>query len=222
MVNSLTSLDVSGLTLTLERLYQEWPLKSYSAGRKIPLRKDEVCIIYRGVVRTQTLLQEGEEIILGFVGPMMPIFPDFTLLNVYEIYALTPVDLIRLSWSEVQKSDDLMQELNYKMICRLRHAEVLLALRSKRQTSERLIEFLSFLAQEYGEPTPDGILLKVQLTHQQIADTIGTTRVSITRMMGLLKKASLIKVGPSRNFYVTDELVKGTFSTTGTAQLTRI
>ncbi len=207
MADSLASLDVSGLKLILERLYQERPLRSYPVGKRIPLRNDEVCIIYRGIVRIQTLQSEGEESILGFVGPMMPILSDFTMFNVYEIYALTPVDLLRLSWSEVQKSDDLMRELNLTLIQRLRHTEALLALRSKRQTSERLIGFLSFLAQEYGRRTPQGILLEIQLTHQQIADTIGTTRVSITRMIGLLKKASLIKVSPTRSIYVTDGLL---------------
>lgn len=206
MANSLTSLDMNNLKLILEELYHGPPLSSYSTGRKIPLFDEEVCIIYRGIVRTQTLRQEGEECILGLIGPVMPVFSSFALLSSYEAYALTSVDLVRLRWAEVQKSDALTRELNRMLIRRLRHAEVLLALHSKRQVCERLIGFLCFLAQEYGKVTPQGIRLDIPLTHQQIADAISTTRVTVTRLLGVLKKASLIQVGPNRHIYVTDEL----------------
>jgi CRP-like cAMP-binding protein len=208
MANSLISVDMNSLKLMLEELYQGSPLWSYPTGKRIILREDEVCIIYRGIIRTQTLHQGGEEAILGLVGPMMPLSSHFTLLNSYEVYALTAVDLVRLKWSEVQKSDDLIRELNRTLIQRLRQTEVLLALRSKRQTSERLIGFLAFLAQFHGSQTPRGIRLEMQLTHQQIADALGTTRVTVTRLLGVLKKASLISIGADRHVYVMPELSK--------------
>ncbi len=148
----------------------------------------------------------GEESILGLVGPMMPLSSSFTLLDAYEVYALTHVDLIRLRYAEVRKSSVLMRELNLMLIQRLRHAEAWLALQGKRQTSDRLIGFLSFLAQEYGRSTAQGIRLEIQLSHQQIADAIGTTRVTITKLLGLLRKASLIKMGPNRHLYIMGEL----------------
>jgi CRP-like cAMP-binding protein len=206
MVNSLAPLGMNKFKIMLKELYEGWPLSSYSTGRKIPLCDEEVCIIYRGVVCTQTFQQEGDESILGLVGPMMPVSPKFTLLNPYEVYALTPVDLIRTTWSELQKSEDLMREMNRALIQRLRQTEALFAIRSKRQTSERLIGFLSFLAQEYGKPTPQGIRLEVQLTHQQIADSISATRVTVTRLMGTLRRASLIRIGSDRCLYVMNEL----------------
>ncbi len=206
MANSLVSIDASNLKPILGELYRNRSVSSYAKGKRIPLFDEEVCIIYRGIARTQLLQHGGAESTLGLVGPMMPVFSSFTLLSAYEAYALSNVDLMRLSWSEVQKSDVLMRELNRTLIQRLRHTEVLLALHSKRQTSERLIGFLSFLAQQYGKPTPRGIRLDIQLTHQQIADVISTTRVSVTRLLGSLKKASLIKVGPNRHLYVMGEL----------------
>lgn len=206
MANSLTPLDANSLKPILEELYRKRPLSSYAMGQRIPLSDEEVCIIYRGVARTQILQDGGEESILGLVGPMMPLSSSFTLLDAYEVYALTHVDLIRLRYSEVRKSSVLMRELNLMLIQRLRHAEAWLALQAKRQTSERLVGFLSFLAQEYGRSTAQGIRLDIQLSHQQIADAMGTTRVSITRLLGLLRKASLIEVGPDRHLHIMDEL----------------
>ncbi len=206
MANALTSLNMDSSKLILQDLYRGRPLWSYPAGRRIPIFEDEIGIVYRGIVRTQTLQQGGEESIVGLVGPMMPVSPKFTMLNYYEVYALTPVELLRLKWAEVYRSNDLMRELNRTLIQRLRHTEVLLDLRSKRQISERLIAFLSFLAQAYGNPTPQGVRLEIQLTHQQMADAINTTRVTITRLMGVLKKASMIRVAQDRTIYVMSEL----------------
>jgi CRP-like cAMP-binding protein len=206
MANSLTRLEVNSLKPVLEELYRKRPLSSYAMGQRIPLSDEEVCIIYRGVARTQILQDEGEESILGLVGPMMPLSSSFTLLDAYEVYALTHVDLVRLRCSEVQKSDVLMRELNLMLIQRLRHTEAWLALQGKRQIRKRLIGFLSFLAQEYGHSTSKGIRLEIHLSHQQIADAIGTTRVTITRSLGLLRKASLIKVGPNRHLHIMGEL----------------
>ncbi len=198
--------NVGSLKLMLEELYRGRPLWAYASSKRIPLFEDEVCIIYRGIARTQTIQSGGEESMMGLVGPMMPIARRFTLLNPYEAYALTHVDLLRLKWEEVESSDVIMRELYRSLIQRLRHTEVMLALLSKRQTSERLIGFLSFLAQEYGKQTPQGLRIEVQLTHQQIADAICTTRVTITRLLGILKRASLIRIGQDRHLYVMDEL----------------
>ncbi len=198
--------NTSSLKLILEELYKGHSLWSYASGKRIPLFEDEVCIIHRGIIRTQTIHPGGEESILGLVGPMMPVARKLTLLHPYEVYALTHVDILRLKWEEVENSDVLMRELNRSLIQRLRQTEVMLALQSKRQTSERLIGFLCFLAQEYGKQTSQGVRIDVQMTHQQIADAISTTRVTITRLLGVLRKASLIKIGQDRHFSVMDDL----------------
>ena len=198
--------NVNNLKIMLEELYRGRPLWSYDSGRRIPLFEDEVCIIYRGIAHIRTLQSGGDESILGLVGPMMPVARRFTLLTPYAVYALTHVDLLRLKWEEVESSHVIMGELNSALIKRLRHTEVMIALLSKRHTSERLIGFLSFLAQEYGKQTLQGTRIEVYLTHQQIADAICTTRITITRLLGVLKNASLIRVGRDRHFYVTDEL----------------
>ncbi|WP_084034873.1 Crp/Fnr family transcriptional regulator [Anaerobacillus alkalilacustris] len=46
----------------------------------------------------------------------------------------------------------------------------------------------------YGLKTEEGILINVQLTNQDIANYIGTTRESINRMINDLKKDNVIKV----------------------------
>jgi CRP-like cAMP-binding protein len=179
----------------LEELYQERTLWHYKIGHLIPLHKDDIWIVYRGIVQTQTIHPSGDESILGLIGPMMPLAKKFTTLESYSAIALTDVDLLRLNWRDVQDSPRLAMDMNQLLARRLRQTESLLALLGKRQTSERLLGFLAFLAREFGQETPKGIFLDVRLTHQQIANIVGTTRVTVTRLLGTFKKRSILTKG---------------------------
>jgi CRP-like cAMP-binding protein len=200
------TVDIKNKKLMLEALYSGGRLRSFTSGRRISLSEDDVYIVAHGIVRIQTLQATGEESILGLIGPMMPVAQRFTLVDPYEVYALTHVDLLHFRWEEVQASAELTNELHHAIIRRLRYTEMMLSLLSKQQILERLIGFFSFLSQEFGQPTPDGIRLEIQLTHQQIADALNTTRVTVTRLIGELKRASFIRVESGRHLYVLDAL----------------
>jgi CRP-like cAMP-binding protein len=200
------AVNIGNSKLMLEALCSGRKPHSFGLGSRIPLKGDDIYIVVRGIIRIQTLSTDGDESILGLVGPMMPIAQRFTLLQPYEVYALTPVDILRLRWEEVQASVELLNEFNNATIRRLLYTEVMLSLLSQKQIIERLIRFISFLSKEFGKPTPQGIRLEFKLTHQQIATVLNTTRVTVTRLMGDLKRASFISVDKDRNLYVLDEL----------------
>ncbi|MGA7934436.1 MAG: cyclic nucleotide-binding domain-containing protein, partial [Kovacikia sp.] len=96
----------------LEGIYQERNLVRYAAKQKIPLQGDDVWIVYRGVVQIQALHYSGDESILGMLGPMMPFSRAFSDLDSYDVQALTEVDLLRLSWRDIQQSAALAMEIN--------------------------------------------------------------------------------------------------------------
>jgi CRP-like cAMP-binding protein len=179
----------------LEAIYQERNLLDYSAKQKIPLYEDDVWIVYRGFVQIQTLDYSGDESILGLLGPMMAFCRAFTDLDSYGATALTNVDLLRLSWKDTQKSPALAMEMNQLMIRRLKQMEILLTLVNKKLVEERLMSFLVFLAREFGKESPEGIRIDICLTHQQIANMLATSRISVTRLLGAFKRASLITLG---------------------------
>jgi CRP-like cAMP-binding protein len=60
------------------------------------------------------------------------------------------------------------------------------------------------LGQEVGQPVPNGTRLNVRLTHQQLASTIGTTRVTVTRLLSQLQEAGLLKMDGSRHIVLLD------------------
>jgi CRP-like cAMP-binding protein len=63
----------------------------------------------------------------------------------------------------------------------------------QRRTIDRLLGFLTLLIEEFGEPCDEGYCLPWALTHAQIGSAIGSTRVTVTRLMGKLRQRGLIR-----------------------------
>lgn len=178
----------------LEEIYRGRSLHPYSNGQPIPLSHDEIWIVCRGVVQLSTLYPNGDEALLGLAGPSMPFGLPFTLINPYQATALSDVDLMRLSVAEVDQSSTLAQGILRHLNRRLRQTEALLALVGHRRVRDRLCQLLLLLRQEIGQPVKEGDRLGVRLTHQHLANAIGTTRVTVTRLLGQLKEEGWLKI----------------------------
>jgi CRP-like cAMP-binding protein len=191
----------------LEKIYQDRKLQYYAAKQNVHLYGDDVLILYRGVVQVQTFHHSGDETILGLLGPMMPISTVFSDLAFSEIYTLSEVYLLRLSWQDIEKSPALALEMNQLLTRRLQQMEILLTLRNKKQVDERLLGLLAFLACEFGQETLEWIDIDIRLTHQQIANMVGSTRVTVTRCMGELREANLLSKSKSRYLCVHKDVL---------------
>ena len=58
---------------------------------------------------------------------------------------------------------------------------------------EKLAQLLLRLADEFGERTNTGIRLQTLLTHEEIAQMIGSSRETVTRSLNVLKRKKLIR-----------------------------
>lgn len=67
---------------------------------------------------------------------------------------------------------------------------------------ERLRQLLLMLRQEMGIPAADGVHLQIRFTHQHLADIIGTSRVTITRILGDFRSQGLIALGAKRHIVI--------------------
>ncbi len=187
----------------LESLYRERNLEPYSSGQVILLPPEEWVIVCRGVAQLSTFYANGNEAVIGFAGPSMPIGSPLTALDPYQATAMTDVDVLRLSAHEVDASEALCQGLLRHTIRRLRQTEALLALSGRRRVEERLQHLLGLLAMEIGTSTPTGIRLNVRLTHQNLANAIGTTRVTITRLINRFREQGWISFDQHRHLLIT-------------------
>ncbi|GAB4342141.1 MAG: Crp/Fnr family transcriptional regulator [Leptolyngbyaceae cyanobacterium] len=183
----------------LEELYQGRTLQGFRAGQAIPMNPNDLWIVCRGVVQLNTLYPNGDEALLGLACPSMPFGLPISLIYPYQAIALSDVDLMSLTLAELQQHPNLMQEVFQHLARRLRQAEAMLAMAGCRRVEDRLRQFLLLLQMEVGQPSPEGTRLTVRLTHQHLASAIGTTRVTVTRLLGKLREEGWLKLDGDRH-----------------------
>jgi CRP/FNR family transcriptional regulator, global nitrogen regulator len=62
----------------------------------------------------------------------------------------------------------------------------------------RLVSFLLILCRDFGVPANDGVTVDLKLSHQAIAEAIGSTRVTVTRLLGDLRKQKMISISKKK------------------------
>jgi CRP-like cAMP-binding protein len=67
-----------------------------------------------------------------------------------------------------------------------------------RDVEGRLCDFLLRAAERWGVPSPRGVLIAAPVTHLEIAQSIGSTRETVTLTLGALRKGGLLDVAGRR------------------------
>lgn len=186
-VSSLTTLNhFHTLSLTLNR------------GECIPQNRNVIWQIERGAVRTSAFYEDGSLISLGFWGAGDIVGYRLSQLDFYRIECLAPTTLLGLSELSLRNS-------YHAMLSHIQQVEELLRIMHCSSCEERLLSFLAWLGRKFGRKTNLGWLIEIQLTHQDIADAIGTTRVTVTRMLNKLRQNGMISC-PRQGHIVLESL----------------
>jgi len=189
----------------LARLESQCRVREFPPKSLIYLPTDEadgVVLLAEGQAKICTLTEEGKQAILAFIEPG-ELFGELALIEPgsREEYA-EAVERCRVILIPAGEMQRLME----------RHPTVSLAvtrligLRRKRferrlksllfkSNRERLVHLLVELAEQYGYRTGEGVRLRVKLSHQDLANIIGSTRESVTLALGQLQLEGQIKVG---------------------------
>ena len=154
---------------------------------------DYMYIIVEGRVKVTKLSGDGREKILelleqgDFFGEMSllddaPRSASVKAMSAVRILALARNDFIRL----LSRSPDLALSVIQELTRRLRQVDEQASSLSFQRVKERTMGLLVRLArEESGQP---GRRKTSVLTHQQIADMIGTSRETVTRVLKVLKE----------------------------------
>ena len=179
-------------------------LHFYDKAELIPLAQEGIWQVYRGVVQLSQFASSGDEILLGWVYPenFFGLWLTANQLENYQARALSDVYLRWYPLAEIESSATLSQLILGQVIHRMKQAEALLAIAGLRRVDERLQELLKLLAQEMGQSTSGGVRLNVRLTHQMLANAIGTTRVTITRLLGDFQAQGQIRFDSDRHLII--------------------
>jgi CRP-like cAMP-binding protein len=174
-----SAVGAADLTPTLSDLQRQRASCFYRKRQNIVLNPNDIWVVHQGVVQLGTIDPDGNEVLLG-----LPL----TLVNPYQATALSDVQMMRFTLAEIESSPNLRYFVMRNLERRLQQSEALQSILGYRLIKDRLYHLLLLLKREVGEPSAQGIRLSVRLTHQDLANTIGTTRVTITRLLGLLRE----------------------------------
>ena len=171
----------------LETSYEKRSLVHLPAGSRVPLLKKSVWLVVRGMVKLSAISIQGDELMLGLAGPNEPFGDPLSNVEVYEATTLCESDLLCLTCDDIAASPHLAMALLQGLGARYRQSEAMLGLLGLRRIEDRVRGFLELLANDYGQPCNEGLRLDIKLTHQELASALSTTRVTVTRVLGILK-----------------------------------
>ncbi len=156
----------------------------------IPLRQVSLWRIESGVVRTLTWLEDGSTVTLGLCGAGDMVGKQLSSIDPYQIECLTEVEAVPVSTHEWYPDPAYF-------LARVQQAEEFMLIRSHRRVEEMLLKLLTWLSKKFGREVKQGHLIELRLTHQDLAELLGTTRVTITRVLKQFEQQGLVQRLPN-------------------------
>lgn len=156
-------------------------LQTFSPKASLPPLGERVWLIERGIVRTLTWNVDGHVTTLGLWGREDIVGLPLTRLRPYQMECLTPVTVTEVPLESQGNGQRLL--LNH-----LWHSQELFSLVQIPGLADRLLQLLHWLADRFGHQTPEGMLLPPLLTHKQLSEILGSSRVTVTRLLNLLER----------------------------------
>jgi len=158
-----------------------------------------VFYILTGLVKAYDITKYGEEnlLIIRKSGDVLGLTWALTGQHKSIIYsALARTELLQISRSSfttfVRSNPEAALPLVDMLVEMYRlHSERILNL-EYRTVRERLVSFLLSTARRFGNETPDGLVLRVPLRHQDIASSISATRETTGRELSTLERQGLL------------------------------
>ncbi|MFQ3679542.1 MAG: global nitrogen regulator NtcA [Pseudanabaenaceae cyanobacterium] len=157
----------------------------------------------KGAVKLSRVYEAGEEITVALLRENS-VFGVLSLITgqrsdrFYHAVAFTPVDLLSVPIDRVEKAlrenPELPMLLLQGLSSRILQTEMMIETLAHRDMGSRLVSFLLILCRDFGVPDRDGVTIDLKLSHQAIAEAIGSTRVTVTRLLGDLRKQKLISI----------------------------
>lgn len=187
----------------LEASYHKRNLIHLTAGSQVPLLRHNVWLVVRGMVKLGAITIHGDDLLLGLAGPSEPFGDPLSGVEAFEARTLCDTDLLCLTLQEIQADPALSAAMLHALAQRYRQSQALLGLMALRRVEERVRGFLELMASDYGQPCEDGLRLNLRLTHQEVASALATTRVTVTRVIGILRDEGWLRTDAQRRLVIS-------------------
>src|SRR5438477_8410840 len=172
-----------------------------------------IFILCSGRAKLTTSSTEGKTLIVKIAEPGEVLGASATILGKpYEVSAETiePAqlnfikrdDFLKLLGTNVEVCMHTAQQLSEKYHSAQREIR---SLGLSQTTGEKLARLILDWCERNGDETPRGIRVQVLLTHEEIAQMIGTTRETVTRLLSGWRRKKMIEIKGSNLFVLAHD-----------------
>jgi CRP-like cAMP-binding protein len=172
--------------------------KSYRRGEMLSILPDLLWHLESGFIRTVAWHYEGQAATLGIWGPGDFLGKMISQIEECQLECLTPAILKGVSVNQLP--DDAIHEATKSHLVQ---SQTLLNILHCRPMPMRLMKMLIWLAHRFGSEVERGWILDLRLTHQALADCIGSTRVTVTRVLQAFEKEGRLKRLGQHQYFLT-------------------
>lgn len=157
--------------------------------------------IISGKVKIYKLVEDGREQILHILKDS-DIFAEIVFVDrgnypaTAQVLEDSKIGMIRNDDFErlVRQNPDFALKILRVMTYRLRQAQMQIRDIALRDTYGRVASMLLMLAKEHGEDSAEGTKINLPLSRQELANLIGTTRETVTRILSDFNKTKIIRL----------------------------
>lgn len=209
---SYAELRVAGLqAIAVAHSYKkgEFVFKSGTPG-------NNVCFLRAGKIKIHQLSPLGREVILWFCFPG-EIFGlaevargGGRVVNAQACEASEVLAVSHEKFTEFLDHHPQVAKLSLQVLSsRLRVLGEMFVNLVADDVSTRIGKLILRLSARYGTRVGKEIFLNIPLTHQEIADMVGTSRQTVTSALGALKRRGVLSIDSRRIHIESEELLKG-------------
>jgi CRP/FNR family transcriptional regulator len=156
-------------------------------------------IVVKGKVKITKLSQDGKEIILEMISPM-DFFGGIAVIKGFpypaNAVAMDDTDALKITRTDLLKITDRFPSIMFSLAAsigdRIKDSHEMAKSIALDKVEARIASLLIKLSEKIGEKTPEGIVLQMKLTKQDIAEMVGTTVETSIRTMSKFSKANII------------------------------
>lgn len=161
-------------------------------------------VVVSGRVKISSVGSSGNEVILNVIEPGQ-VFGEMTLVDgeprSADAVAAKPSELLTVLRRDflpvLSRHPEAALEMMQVLSRRLRNTTQFVEAAVFLDVPARLLNRVRFLAERYGQQDPDtgAIRIEHEFTQQDLADSVGVTRVSVNRQLGAWEDQGLIRKG---------------------------
>lgn len=182
----------------LKDLFKGQPAETLSAGEALFWEGDpagQIFDVIKGVLRVYRIMPDGRRAIMGFIHPGDVLGVSFQNRYLFTAEAVTEVKVRRFArgrfFAQVNETPALQPQL-FAILCdEMSAAQDQMLLLGRKNAEERVVSFLLAVHRKAGTEAD----IELPMSRLDIADYLGLTMETVSRMMTSLARRGLIAMG---------------------------